>query len=166
MTAVVDRPSEREAEIARTWGTKIGFGAFRDVYRRPESRWVYKFDATGGDANRREAENYRRIQQYLGDLFDVPEMVLLDNGVLAAEFVEGKLGVEVHPYDAPECPCLSHGIPDCWRKLITRIPNKFDDLHGRNVKIVDKKIVIIDIGGTGANTSSEACPFSCCVQYS
>lgn len=153
----VELPTVEASEDARWNGTKIGAGAFRDVYRLGNSRWVYKFDGGFIGANKQEAINYNKIQEYLGKHYAVPEMILLENGALAAEFVEGKLAAEVHAYSDPNCVCMSHGIPDCWRKLIAPLAAKFDDLHGRNVIISPNgKLVIIDIGEGGYDSYSSS----------
>jgi hypothetical protein len=151
---VVDLPSEEESEIARQFGRMIGSGAFRDVFRIPGSRWVYKFeDAEYGSANcnQREFLNYTSKRKTLPEGVDFPEMHFLPNGAIAAEYIDGMLGVDIHSLFDP-CVCASHGITNCWRTMVKPVADAgMRDLHGRNVMVAhsDKKIYIIDIGEYG-----------------
>lgn len=152
-TLTVDLPSIEESEYAKRYGVRIGSGAYRNVYRIKGSRWVYKFEhgagwSRGNGCNKREFRNFSEKRSTLPEKVDFPEMVLLDNGAIAVEFVNGILGRESHRYDRP-CVCPSHGIPECWSTMIQPVSDAgMQDLHGSNVMISreDCKVYIIDIG--------------------
>lgn len=154
-TLVLDLPSVEESEHARRYGNMIGRGAFREVFHIPGTEWAYKFERTDENAwfktskpNLVEIENFTNHRDKLPYGVDFPEMLMLDNGVVAVKFIKGVLAGTVHG-DWNDCVCASHGIPDCWALKVANIPLK--DLHGKNVMICpeDKKIYIIDIGEYG-----------------
>ena len=153
-TLVVDLPSVEESEYARTYGDKIGQGAFRAVYRIAGSGWAYKFERTDEEAwfkdtkpNTTEMRNYTQHRDKLPEGVDFPEMVMLDNGAIAVRFIEGVLTENIHA-DWKDCICASHGIVGCWAKKVES--TGFRDMHGRNVMLGnDKVLYIIDIGEYG-----------------
>ena len=135
------RPSVEEANKAVSEGMKIGEGAYRMVYRLPGSDWVYKVSVGfyGGAPNEDEYENYRHIikspEKYEG--FNIPETVLLDNGMIAQRYIKGNRA----PYDcsmapfSPEyyrCTCKDeYGFSECWYSTTGII----EDNHSGNVII-------------------------------
>ena len=158
-TLVIDLPSVEEAQYARRYGERIGVGAYRTVYRLPGSKWAYKFESNNywsSGANNREMFNYRTRRGTLPEEIDFPEMHMLSDGTIAAEFVNGTLAREAHTgygYNMV-CNCESLRAVKCWQKAVDVL--NMQDLHGRNVMIrKDGKIMIIDIGEYGDETSED-----------
>lgn len=153
-TLVVDLPSVEDSEYARAYGAKVGQGAFRAVYRIPGSQWAYKFERTDEEAwfkdtnpNAVEFRNFTQHRDKLPEGVDFPEMVMLDNGAIAVQFVDGMLAYQSHD-DWQDCECRSHGLVKCWLVMIENV--RLRDMHGKNVMIgSDKVIYIIDIGEYG-----------------
>lgn len=130
----------------------IGSGVDRTVYRVPGSLWVYKKEkryAKGTNAD--EYGTFVQLRHKLPDGIALPEMVLLSNEVLAAEYIEN----EVEQYADPNSECdfgwhiKCKDENACWT---TPWVNKIEstgynfDVHGGNILINDGIIYIIDLG--------------------
>lgn len=138
-------PSVEEFEKAR--GYKIGSGCFRTVFRVPGSRWVYKVDSDGS-VNAREYTTYLKYRPSLQGNVKFPEMHLLPNGILAAEYIEGEIGeYECWNWKNGVIGCVRNCIEDCWAKRIEFLARAIRDLHYQNIRIQsDGTIYIIDLG--------------------
>lgn len=160
-TLVVDLPSIDEAKAAAYYGKKVGSGAYRNVYRVSGSRWVYKFEKDGcwaanSECNVHEMSNFRRVRKSLPEGVDFPEMHLLEDGTLAAEYVDGIHTRDLRCYSGCTRCKTEFGLADCWTKMIEPVRmSGMQDLHGGNVKVANGKVYIIDIGEYGTNKDSE-----------
>lgn len=90
---MTDMPTLEEFQLATdSYDYYLGSGMDRHGYHIPGSRWVYKV-AKNPDMRINEAE-YRRyqelLQQGLPEGIAIPEMHLLHNGAIAAEFIAGE----------------------------------------------------------------------------
>lgn len=147
-------PTVRMAKINRTRGNQIGCpSAFRDVFKCKTSKYVYKFVRpsrweVSQQSNSREYANYLKMKEILilPDGVKLPEMHLLADGTIAAQYIKG-----VHP-QYTGCNESSHhnkncpGIESCWATKI--IPLGLRDVHHQNVLIAaDGTIYIIDLDG-------------------
>ncbi len=150
-----DIPSLEEAVYAKRMHYRIGSGAYRTVYRIPGSRWVYKFEFFYEHeyVNVEEFNNFKKYKDsFSSKEIGFPEFVLLNNEVIAAEYIEGTLAIDFcKPFRGP-CACTSFGLSNCWQELVRAIKRKIPDLHGRNVKYssLHKKLFLIDIGSSAS----------------
>lgn len=153
MSKIVKVPTVRMSLMAKSRGEKIGPpSAYRDVFKCKTSRFVYKFpggryyDAIG--ANEREYATYLKIlsSMILPQGVKVPEMHLLENGALAAEYIDGR-----HP-DYNGCSGSGHesyrckGEDRCWATKVILLGLR--DMHYQNVIVTeDGTVYLIDLDG-------------------
>lgn len=137
---------------------RIGQGSFRTAYHRTGDYWMYKYmhrtHRWSSDFDERTVNEWEMYyQQWITNSRDtplevrVPNMMLLDNNFIAAEYIEG----EKPGYCWDRCHCISKlGMARCWYELAREISTKFrglNDLHSDNVKIKDGLLYLIDIAG-------------------
>ncbi len=145
-------PTLEEAEQAITLGKRIGSGAFRNVYRLNTSKWVYKVDHNKGDTdfgtNSAEIKNFYRLCDILSSgNVRIPKMQMLSTGVIAAEYIEGRIPEDC--FWLSSCECKKDDLIDgeCWYKVTTKILRfKIADVQPSNVRIVDNVVYVIDLG--------------------
>lgn len=119
---------------------KIGEGRDRVGYHIPGSRWVYKVQHySRGFANAQEYDKYVRISAANYTEVMIPEMHLLENGVIASEFIDG---------DEPDY----HNDEDVF-DMVYRLENKFglyDSSASCNIRVVkhddgSRTVYVIDL---------------------
>lgn len=141
-----EMPTLEEARRAISAEFRLAAGTMREVYHIPGSKWVYKVDirASGGfGGNTDEYEAYLAKKDNLPNGIYVPLMVMLEAGILAAEFIDG-----VKP---PDCGLGFHCCLDranCFWTFYSRtIQDVTRDAFFENI-VIDKtgKIYIIDLG--------------------
>lgn len=145
----ITRPTNAAAMKAHDKGIVIGEGSSRRVFWKKGSYWAYKFiysSSSNFDANKDEFANYLNIKNNLPEGINLPEMVLLDNGVLATQYIPGE-------QSATECWGGKHDCGDaatCWYSTvmmaqIERIRG-FGDISWANVITTDDgKLYVIDL---------------------
>ena len=145
-------PSVRTARYALKKGRIIGSGAYRKVYKSQRGKWVYKIDKDdtyGNHGNAEEYETYKILKtRQLPPGVKLPEMHMLPNGVLAAEYVDG---VQPNSWCSPDyhgSNCSEYRDKDntCWARRFANSPIFFADLHNGNVVIKDDVVYVIDLG--------------------
>lgn len=114
---MADQPTVERAEYAREYGEMVGEGSSRRVFWDGTSRWAYKFIINDDPwnnkkANREEFDNYLKLSDADLGIIKLPEMQLLNNGVMAIEYIKGS-----HPSN--DCYSGQHDFgcgdsPDCW----------------------------------------------------
>lgn len=146
-------PTVKTAEYALDKGEIIGSGAYRYVYKTKRSKWVYKVNKAnswGSHGNKEEYETYLSVKRK-GSLppgVKMPEMHLLENGVLAAEYIKGKhpqssCSPRYHDFDNNCSELLGQG--ECWARKFADV--NLYDIHCYNVIIGDDGyIYVIDLG--------------------
>jgi predicted Ser/Thr protein kinase len=154
MSRMVKVPTVRMAKIARSRGSIIGpASVFRLVYKCKTSKYVFKF--LRGDTNRsRRTANAREYAVYtilketvtLPDGVKLPEMYLLADGTLAAEYIDGyhpnESTCDGYGHSRKKCP----GLDSCWATKVLEVGLR--DIHHQNVLITDDGTVyIIDLDG-------------------
>jgi RIO-like serine/threonine protein kinase len=150
MAVKVDLPSVKRAYYARTKGKMLGEGCFRTVYGTPNSKWAYKFEGYAmfkKEANNVEMKVYSSMKNRMPQGIRLPEMVMLSNGVIAVERIDG-----YHPYECDTYSNLKHDencpgkidINNCWFKQVNRLG--FSDMHNGNVLVKDGILYVIDMG--------------------
>jgi hypothetical protein len=153
-------PTTALAKRALTEGYTVGSkSAYRRVWKTPHGKYVYKElryedDTESMQANNREYATYLRLlKRTLPAGIFLPKMYLLDNGVLAVEYISG-----FHPIKecSSDCDltffCKDHG---CWRDRIRSL--RIRDLHDNNVRMNGKgEVFLIDIDG-GFTTDPHVC---------
>ncbi len=141
----MNTPSVKEADRAKKEGKLIGTGAYRKVYRPGDSPWVYKFNNYAGtrSGNREEYTRYLRLKsKFPKKNIYLPEMQIFDNGVLAAQYIEGK-----HPFAT--CYPFIHECKNeksCFWTYYDFVEDIIGDAHSENV-IVTKSghVYLIDL---------------------
>jgi hypothetical protein len=86
-------PTLAECEQATVSEYEIGEGRDRTGYHIPGSKWVYKIQRySRSNANQREIIRYEQLinSSNVPDGIAFPEMHILENGVIAAEYIEGR----------------------------------------------------------------------------
>lgn len=145
-------PSVRTARYALKKGKVIGSGAYRRVYKSKRGKWVYKVDKTDVYGNHGNTEEYATYQllktRQLPPGVKIPEMHMLPNGVLAAEYIDG---VQPKNWCSPDyhgSNCSERYSPDeaCWARSFVNSPIYFADLHNGNVVVKDGVVYVIDLG--------------------
>jgi hypothetical protein len=145
----VTRPTLAAALKAHSRGTEIGEGSSRKVFRYGKNFWAYKFIYRGSsntDANVDEFENYQRVKDCMPFGIKLPEMVMLESGVLATEYIDGYQSDTdcwggVHDCDDE---------PNCWytrihKSGLERVEG-FRDISWANVIMTDAgDLYIIDL---------------------
>ncbi|KAI4218410.1 MAG: hypothetical protein L6R40_008776, partial [Gallowayella cf. fulva] len=140
-TLIVDLPTLEECAVA-TGNDEYMIGAGRDRrgYHIPGSRWVYKVAKYPSErVNRREYDSYRKVVDS-GSMpagLHLPEMHLLDNEVMASEYIPGER--------PKSCDWRTHAdthIEDdaCWTNVVATFCDRFgyyDSSAACNVRIVD-----------------------------
>jgi hypothetical protein len=142
---VAELPSVADAdEVTSNEEYYLASGCYRRVYYKPGSKWVYKIgDLT---SNKREYETYLKFRPSLTDDIRFPEMHLLKNGVIAAEYIEGNQG-DIRCWGYSNNGCSRNCATDCWAKRIHFLSKMIRDLHYGNIRITkDNTIYIIDLG--------------------
>lgn len=148
-------PTLADAHEAIDYGTMIGAGAFRSVYRYGNDPWVYKVnhDVNSRSGNAQEFATYEFFTalNILPENVRLPKMVLLGD-ILAAEFIEGRQPEDCYPaytgnrwkYDAYHEPdCL--GVDKCWAHIVGSTNIK--DVHSYNVVQTETGTVyLVDLG--------------------
>jgi hypothetical protein len=144
------RPSVKQAMQAHNKGTVIGEGSSRRVFWKKGSFWAYKFLynlSWSRTANKDEYANYLELKDRMPEGIKLPTMELLDNGILATEYIEGT-------QSEFDCYADSHECDDeknCW---LTRLINSgmdfsltgFKDISWANVILADSgDIYLIDL---------------------
>lgn len=135
-------PSIEEYEMACSHPDYlIGMGCDRYCYRVHNSKWVYKQEKfTSPGSNRREYANYLTLKEnswMLGSIC-IPEMHLLTNNVIAAEYVSGYL------------PGYYDEFVNSALDEFCHLTNLWDTQAKSNIRVVldadgNKKIYIIDL---------------------
>lgn len=163
------RPTLSEAyDIVNGNVNSIDMTSSRGVYINPTYEWVYKFeDYQQNESEYKLAKFYYEHPEMLPEMVRVPEVVLLDDEVLAMQYIDGEHPPECATYDGnigcyvESCKCSKEMLEHyngCWRKHL-HITEAFgydspliNDCHNRNV-LIDKNyyIWIIDLG-YGSNT--------------
>lgn len=146
----LDMPTVEDSErVTSDESNYLGSGCYRTVYRETGSKWVFKVENTYSgrySTNKVEYETYLQFHPSLQGNVKFPKMYLLDNGILAAEYIEGSQG---------EYNCWRPGFPgcdrdceiDCWAKQIEFLSELIDDLHYQNVRVTPTgDVYIIDLG--------------------
>lgn len=145
-------PNVRTARYALKKGRMIGAGAYRKVYKSKRGQWVYKVDKTdcyGKHGNAEEYETYLILKaSQLPPGVKIPEMHLLPNGVLAAEYIDG---VQPKNWCSPDyhgSNCSEHfdKTSSCWARKFVNSPIFFADLHNGNVVVKGDVVYVIDLG--------------------
>lgn len=147
-TLIDPGPSVAEAVKAVCTGRLFPAGSYRDVYHLPGSKWVYKVDIphswTNRGGNKDEYAAYLELKDNLPNSIKIPEMHLLDNGMLAAQFIDG---------ESPSANCGRY-YHDCqdqencfWTEYGPSIHEVTRDGHFQNV-IVSREgdVYVIDLG--------------------
>jgi serine/threonine-protein kinase RIO1 len=150
MAVVKTLPSIEEAHLAFSHSrNRIGSGSFREVYRLPNSYWAYKRDKSRyskTDGNKAEWSNYKRlITTAIPANIRLPEMFMLSNGILAVQFIEGKVPTQEFCY--PDYHCCDEQDSCFWTIYGEALENLVGDMHSYNV-IIDQlgNIYMIDLG--------------------
>jgi hypothetical protein len=143
------KPTVTMAKAACTKPNLIGSGKYRNVYRKDNSEWCFKVDRQSflrGD-NKSEWETYLMIKDapWLNEWVRIPEMHMLDNGILAARYIEG-----THPDRHIRCYPDHHRYncigDDCWAYKVTPAV-LINDIHSENIIVTAEKVVyLIDLG--------------------
>jgi hypothetical protein len=140
-------PTLRKARYAIEKGTLIGEGSYRKVYRTRRGKWVYKVNigGKGVGSNRWEWNTYQDYHDNLNlpENVRIPQMHYLPNGIIAAEYVNGKEPNNdcYRDYHVSSCP----GVDVCWAEKVKNVP--ISDIHYQNVLITDGGLIyIIDLG--------------------
>jgi hypothetical protein len=141
-------PTVDDAMAISTEDNYLGSGCYRTVYRKKGSRWVIKVDNEDGAVNRKEYETYLQFRPSLTNNVYFPEMHLLDNGVLVAEFIDGVCGnMRCWNYSNGVIGCKQNCQEECWAQRIEYLANQIQDLHYQNIRILPNgDIYIIDLG--------------------
>lgn len=147
-------PTVAESEKAIDEGSSkylLGCGKDREGYHIPGSRWVYKLAKYPEDrVNENEYQRYIEITQSgrLPENVRIPEMHLLPNGVIAAEYVDG---------DRPRCSWRAHDEHPsdyvCWKDSLRKVEHDFnmsDSSAACNLRLTTidgaEILYIIDLG--------------------
>lgn len=148
ISVLTNMPSIAEAELATSVpGNFIGKGVSRETYRLPGSSWAYKIETPYGKnkkANETEWIAYNELKDTLPEGIKFPEMHLLDNGIIATEFIDGE-----HPDN--QCSSIGHRCwienrDRCfWTVYLPIISLVIYDGHNANIILKDDSIYIIDI---------------------
>ena len=151
---MTDMPTVEECQEAiNSYDNFVGAGCDRRSYRIPGSRWVYKVAKI--PSNRVNEKEYHRYQNFLAERLPygvaIPEMHLLPNGVIAAEYIDG---------EKPDQYCDNHyshyeDYEACWQNWV----NEFSGQTGLwdasvlcNMRFIRNeagkviKVYIIDLG--------------------
>lgn len=146
-----EMPTLEEAQQAISRGRRLSGGSVRKVYHIPHSKWVYKVDIRPGTygCNADEYEAYQAKKDNLPEGIYLPRMFMLDNGILAAEFIDG-----AQPPD--DCGMFYHECFDrasCfWTHYSDKLREVSCDVHFQNVLIAKTgKIYVIDLGHDNPN---------------
>lgn len=139
-------PTIEEANDAINHGKRFTEGSYRNVYHIPGSKWVYKTDIRKGypQGNIDEWEAYLDKKDSLPAGIKYPEMHMLDNGVLAAEFIDG----EIASWDCWMGDHACTSLDDCfWIKNEYLLSSVTRDGHPGNIRVMPNgDIYIIDLG--------------------
>jgi hypothetical protein len=151
---MTDMPTVEECEIATgSYDFYVGSGWDRHGYHIPGSRWIYKVAKDpNNDVNQGEYSRYQELQeQFLPDGIAIPEMHLLENGIIAAEFIDGE---KPHEY------CRDHDshyedYPACWLNWVNEFSGQtglWDSSALCNMRLIRDeagnvtKVYLIDLG--------------------
>jgi hypothetical protein len=151
-TIIVNAPSLEECEKAISRASNcIGSGVDRQVFRLKDSPWVYKKERNGcKGVNASEYATYLELSTLLPEGVAFPLMALLDNGVIAAEFIDNEVDAIADPNS--ECDFDGHVCDNetvCWVTpwiALAESADVINDLHGGNVRINNGTLYIIDLG--------------------
>lgn len=148
-------PTMRQARYAKVAGRNIGDGSYRKVYKTPRGKWVFKVNRTDDEYGRRygnegEYKTYLKLKDsnILPDGVKLPEMHLLSDGTLAAEYVKGEhpknwCSPDYHGSWGSDCD----GTGDCWANKFKDGGFPVKDMHPENVIVTeDGTVYIIDLG--------------------
>jgi RIO-like serine/threonine protein kinase len=129
---------------------EIGSGCSRTVYRIPGSPWVYKEDTSSNcDQNETEFANYNIMKYSLPIGIYLPEMHMVGNNILAAEFIDGKhpVGLDCYTgFHAKNCRNTEREEWCFWTHHAEAVDSVIGDSHSYNVKIsTDGRIYILDL---------------------
>jgi hypothetical protein len=153
MDTLIDVPSIENANYALEHGKCIGIGSFRQVYHLTGSKWVYKFERGNEGTNHEEYCNSIRYANQLPENVFIPEMVMLSNGVIAAELITGILVSSLHYGWDDDCSCKEYNLAVCYQQYIEPMTSKVFDLSGSNVILTrEGKVYLIDLGEYGSNS--------------
>jgi hypothetical protein len=129
-------------------GEVIGQGAYRRVFRKGRSKYVFKVNISSCDSNSREISQYHAVKATLPKGVKMPEMILLENGVVAAEYIKG-----VFPEGGSFCAITYHDDDcddnaTCWAEPFIRTPGfSYYDVHRYNlIRTKDGTLYLIDVG--------------------
>jgi hypothetical protein len=139
---MITAPSVKESEKAiSSEKYLLGSGCDRMGFRIPGSRWVYKMEKphASGRANRREYEAYTKlmdIPELLGNVH-LPEMHLLENGIIAAEYIEGVKPKGIDPFVDPivDAFCQYTSLWDAAARCNIRVV--IDEAGTKKIYIID-----------------------------
>lgn len=151
---MADMPTLEECEQATgSYDFYVGSGMDRQGYRIPGSRWIYKVNKSRNyDVNAKEYRRYREvIEEQLPYGISIPEMHLLPNGVIAAEYIDG---------EKPDSYCYDHDkhymhYEACWFNWVDKFTAEtgmWDSSALCNMRLIRNeagevsKVYIIDLG--------------------
>lgn len=139
-------PTVDEANNAINYGKRFTEGSCRNVYYIPGSKWVYKTDMhyAYSQGNAAEWAAYLDKKDSLPAGIKYPEMHMLENGVLAAEFIDG----EVPSWGCWESEHDCEDVSKCfWLINFELISSVTRDGHPGNLRVMPNgDIYIIDLG--------------------
>lgn len=146
---LTDVPTIEEAQLALEKGADLGSGSSRNVYRYGNSPWVFKFThhySSNSNANTDEFNNFLDLLDVeLPEGIRIPDMYMLPNGVLAAEYIKGKSPLN----DCWGCGHNCDDPDDCWYSKFDDIESRYDglrDISKFNVLIADDgTLYVIDL---------------------
>ncbi len=151
---MTDMPTLEECEQATgSYDYLVGSGCDRRGYRIPGSRWIYKVAKYANSyTNRQEYLHYQSLMvKTLPARIAIPEMHLLDNGVIAAEYIDG---------DKLESYCNDHDshyedYDACWLNWVNEFSGQtglWDSSALCNMRFIRNesgdivKVYLIDLG--------------------
>lgn len=147
---MIRRPSLSDAYLARDIGRELRGGGYRRVFKLVGDSWVYKFNRKSCDrrmGNNAEIKVYNRLKMLsLPPRLHLPEVVDLGSGVLAMQFIRGRLGHDDSTWSpSAVCNCWDR-LDTCWIDIVESWDGMID-VHGGNVKIdTQGRIWLIDLG--------------------
>lgn len=147
------KPNVRTARYALKAGRMFASGSYRKVYKTVKAKWVYKVDREDTfdqHGNREEYQTYLSMKDLtLPEGVKIPEMHLLNNGVLAAEYIQGETPPNwcSSDYHASNCTERNHNPRPCWARKFAGMDITVKDLHNGNVVVTENgDVYIVDLG--------------------